>query len=860
VAAGDRKLIDLTDDALRNTPAVARLACYDLPKLWKSRGYFGWLSDTDGEFGPYEDIATKDTTAAKPIVFSFDDIVLTAADLSPVKTPWTDTTRVAVFANTFAASPGAAKAPTDTGPQAAPTAGKPQKPTPKGRRWVNDRGVYNPAGGDGIHTSYFSQITLNTNYIADYPHWTRLVACEGNLFDVFDQRTPDHASNVVGARAAVRWVDAVTGRPANAVAARPGVTTQRFFAIEPLHELEHAQRFAQVQYNHGAPSTVRLGRFDLALLRCCDLDGSDERAVNLVYFRMNFAFPAPNATVQASYTTATPPQAVPANLAGNAQLKYAEDFVTNVAARWNGTDGKPPAARAQFLPSAAPAAPLKVDVVWFGQSLPLAHAQFACRIEVPAYRANPRSWFDGTNGKGELSAHGCAEEDSDGAGLMWFVGAHECGHGVGLNDDYCERWNAYSYGQMSLRWHMPGDPYEPDGRTVEFHQSGAAMMNGNIEVRNRYFWHIAEWARGVSNTAFKVKVGAYDDYQLPPHTNASRTYANWPMNASMGWQPDAANSRGQSSLLLYALGKDKYATQGLGATVTKPNTYDGILIAITQLRCTLPNWTTAATMQNGRKAVLQQLAAVVRDALAGMNGRFYVTGTWAAGTPQERSFSRCLLHFMPRFVVTNFHDAAGAGVVTNGASAGAAATLANNMGTDFNLNVVFSSTNPADGLWMVGTAAPGPLMNETMFKNTTGVVGGVRTPADHRLDTLGTQITAYHAIDALRLTERITALTQIINGTTAWLAAFAGGVAATARQPAVQLLDTDAKAWKAHLEALRRDRNLQLTYSANNELGPIFIEQYPSMLGVFKAAPDVVAADLTTLAQAALPGATVHSL
>jgi hypothetical protein len=860
VAAGDRKLIDLTDDAVRNTPAVARLAYYDLPKLWKSRGYFGWISDTDGEFGPYEDIAAKDTTAAKPIVFSFDDIVLTAADLSPVKTPWTDTTRVALFAHTFAAWPGPAKAPADTGPQAQPAAGKPQKPTPKDRRWVNNRGVYNPAGGFGIHTSYFSKVKLNTNYIADYPNWTRLVACEGNLFDVFDQRTPDHASNVVGARAAVRWVDAVTGRPAGAVAARPGVTTQPFFAIEPLHELEHPQRFSQNQYNHGAPATTRMGRFDLALLRCCDVDGNDEKAVNLVYFRMNFSFPAPSAEVQASYTSAVPPEPVPANLSRGVQPMYAESFVNNVAARWNGTDGKPPAARAQFLPVGNAPPPLKVEVVWFGQSLPLAQAHFACRIEVPKHKENPRSWFNGSNGTGELSKLGGGEEVSNNTGLMWFVGAHECGHGVGLNDDYCERWNAYSYGQMSLRWHMPGDPYEPDGRTLEFHEPGAAMMNGNIEVRNRYFWHIAEWARRITNTSFKVKLGAFDDYQLPPHPTPNRTYANWPMNASMGWEPDAANSRGKSSLLLYALGKDKYATQNLGAAVTKPHAYDGLLVAVTQLRCILPNWTTEDDMKNQRSSVLQQFATVVRDAVAGMNGRFYVTGTWASGTPQERQFSRCLLHFMPRFIVTNYHDVVGASVVDNGASAAAALTMAGNLGVDFTLVVNPAGANPVDAVWMPTTAAPAPLMDETMFKNATGVVGGVRTPADHRLDALGTQITTYRTIDALRLNERITALNTLITGTTAWLAAFAGGVAATARRPAVQLLDTDAKAWKTYLEDLRRNRHLQITYNADNELGPLFIEQYPSMLGLFKTAPDVVAADLSALAQTVLPGATVHAL
>ena len=107
--------------------------------------------------------------------------------------------------------------------------------------------------------------------------------------------------------------------------------------------------------------------------------------------------------------------------------------------------------------------------VWFGQSLPVDQAQFACDVTA----GSGRSWFNGAEGTGELSPDGKGDaDDGQRCVVMWFVGAHECGHGVGLNDDYCERWSAHSYGQLSYRWHLPGDPYEPDGRTVEFHEAG----------------------------------------------------------------------------------------------------------------------------------------------------------------------------------------------------------------------------------------------------------------------------------------------------------------------------------------------------------------------------------------------------
>jgi len=49
-----------------------------------------------------------------------------------------------------------------------------------------------------------------------------------------------------------------------------------------------------------------LGRFDLALLRCCDEAGGKEVAVNLVYFRMNFNVTATGVDADAYVTTSSP--------------------------------------------------------------------------------------------------------------------------------------------------------------------------------------------------------------------------------------------------------------------------------------------------------------------------------------------------------------------------------------------------------------------------------------------------------------------------------------------------------------------------------------------------------------------------
>jgi len=712
VAANDRKLIDLTDADLRDKPSVARLAYYDLPVIWKSRKYFGWLSDAD--CGPYEDVADRDTSKTKPIVFSLDDIVLTTDTLAPVS--FSGTPRVALLSHTFTKSLGAA--PASTGPSAPPAAGKPQKPSQPGNRVLDFQGLYNP--DTAAKKSFFSKVELKTNYIADYPHWTRLVAVNGNLYDVFDKRLPDDAGGqkVVGARAGVRWVDNVTGKPANGVAARPPRTDKSFFSVQGLYEQQYAQRFSRVPYNHGAPSVSKLGRFDLALLRCCDEAGGKEVAVNLVYFRMNFNVTATGVDADA----------------------YGNDFVTNVAKRWMGADGVTPASRARFLPQKADGPALEIDHVWFGQSLPLAQSHFTCKVET----GGDRSWFDGTNGKGELTPKGNGDEDSDGAGLMWFVGAHESGHGVGLNDDYCERWDAHSYGQLSLRWHLPGDPYEPDGRTVQFHEAGAAMMNGNQQMRNRYFWPLAEWVREIINAPLKVKLATYDAYKVPPHPVSARTHAYWPLAAASNWEADAANKRGRCTGILYALGAEQYTATTLPSIAGGGAPMDGMLAVSVNLKMILPNWSTPADNDQYRTDYLQAVAMILRDRTSGLNGRFVARGTVKAGTPQEWAYQRCLLHFMPRFVVANCHE-----------NATDAVNLANAMGFDF--DIVCDPAPDPDPI-----ANPPAVPTRSAFRSSTQGASGTRTPADVDLTALDQLVWEYEVFDGVRRQKRIAKLTEII--------------------------------------------------------------------------------------------------
>src|SRR5262249_45256124 len=164
--------------------------------------------------------------------------------------------------------------------------------------------------------------------ICEYPDWSRLVLAKGNAFDVFDQRTPDDANNkVVGARAAVSWVDAtakftgvgmwkwVTGDPnphqhPNDLPVPgyffhpnpPGKTEQNFFSIQPYFQQEYVNNQQTLDAGSsdftaawkpagGARATLgSIGRYDMISLRCCGAAGDKELGACFMYFRFFWRF------------------------------------------------------------------------------------------------------------------------------------------------------------------------------------------------------------------------------------------------------------------------------------------------------------------------------------------------------------------------------------------------------------------------------------------------------------------------------------------------------------------------------------------------------------------------------------------
>lgn len=633
-SATARSRVRATQRQLR--PGPGRLKFYDLPVDWQSRNYYAALSTTAGEFGWYEDVGVKPTTKTKPLVFCLDDIVLADKDGRRLA-DWSNADRLAMFINTFDATQG-----------------------------CSPEGVYDPDADQPWLTKELAGTALekDENYVVQQPTWVRLIAAKGNLFDVFDQRTVasavfDPAYDVIGARAAVCWVDtlgdlgaavrvydevAKTGSPAPDTRARPlryftgaspAATERPFFTIQP-HYMQH---FAPRQAPYAENSNIaKLGRFDMALLRCCDVGnratvGSEtEVAVSLQYHKMFFQF------VMAPV---------------GSEAIFLKTFQRNVMDRWNGiggVSGDPALGRAQFLPQ-DPAKKISVTAVCFIQMTPLEQAHF--RIKTTDSGAGGRDNRGSQLGTGET-----AHKETGPASSGSFTSAHEHGHQMGLPDEYNERWDGASFGQASLLQHLPGDPFEQDGRLNVYSEPAAPMMNGNYTVHNRYFWHCAEWVRRRVGFPFKVSLGAYTAYKVPSHPTEQRAFNFWPMAANQN-PPDGKPAgtfapAARCHQFLYALGADKFAVKTLPAKPQTPGItpFDGIVMVAVLLKIVPPQGSETTIKQ-----LVRQLANVGRERDGSkLNYKWYLTGTARHGTPEAWTFTRCLIHFAPRVVVTSPPD------------------------------------------------------------------------------------------------------------------------------------------------------------------------------------------------------------
>lgn len=614
-----RKVVVGLQAAVKDTPNATRFRYYDLPAIWKSRRYFCRLGNDANRFAGLSDRNAHPTSADEPLTFSLDDIVLTDHTLTPIA--WVPNDRAAIFSHLFSNKDSKGKEVPD----------------------LTNIGLYKPDSDNNDNPWYFTKvpqaadIETNRNYIAEYPHWTRLVVAKGNLHSVFDERTSEAAiydnQRVVGARAGVRLLDVAANlpwaRPANmggAVQAIPVVPTapaappaeqvptwnygaattspsppcdfdnggtdvrparldSTFFSVQPFFWMKYGKKYTAA---YDGVQEDGIGRFDMSLLRCCHVRDGNEVAINFHFFRYSLEFINPGnplfPTAQALNLRyedgASPGRAM-------SQEEFTNRMLQNVSNRWNGNDSVNTERAVIRARDANPPAriPRHVEVLWFAQKLARASAQFHVYITNLAGSRDERA----ADGRGRSSPHSYQDYSAINGNNDGYAAAHEAGHMDGLQDEYNERWNAESFGQLSFNDHVPGDPYEPDGRIVEFQGAGSGMMNGNQTMRNRYFWHAAEWiahicqAQYASTPDFRVQHGKYKEYWVPHHATAGRTFAFWPVSDPQVNFSPSAGQRGRYGLFLYTLGKDHYSQKLL-----KGGPFDGILVVRMLLKVRAP--------------------------------------------------------------------------------------------------------------------------------------------------------------------------------------------------------------------------------------------------------------------------------
>lgn len=597
---GTTRVLEVVGDAAKRGPGPDRMKLYDLPELWKSNKYFTRGAATDKFYDKLNAADVKTSMdKTKPLTFSLDDIILVNATGAPDSVGGDDLPLI--FFHQF------------------------KKPS-SGNADIKDQGVWK-LGTDTTKTFYpYSNVKMPVkHYLTDYADWTRIVIVNGNIYEGFADRTPDTgAHDVVGARAATMWLDAIAAgnTPGNTIDPRPTTTNKPFYSIQPYcFQDMHRVRGRDMPAGTSNENTTKvpifpgwfLGRYDTVLLRCCDLDGTDELAFNFNFFRFFFDFTNP------------PTQNDDGTPFNNGN--YKKLMLENVPKRWNGPETFTTSSGSAivtntgdftYVPQTAGAIPFKCKPFIYCQDMPQPRAHFRLNIVV-----QPRADMHGGTGIGNFSTGNEAATPSNG----FFTAAHEVGHGYALPDEYNERWSSgsCSYEHPGFACNIPGDPYSA--------VPGALMMEGVNTVENRYFWHSAEWVRRIINKPLQVESGAFK-YLVPPHptaVNNSRGFVYFPLFID---SRRTGGTRGLFDSYLYIFGKDSYANR-----VKSGVEYDGILSVVVKIRYQFP---TAAAHTD----IFNPIRDFRNTIDANMNRKFVFIG---ALTPAN--FTNCLVHFAPRTLV-----------------------------------------------------------------------------------------------------------------------------------------------------------------------------------------------------------------
>lgn len=542
-----------------------RLRYYDLPKMWKSSKYFCQLSGGKDQpaqkVGKFEELASEKTEDEKPLIFSLDDIILTDKNLNPLN--WKPDehlgNRIIIFSNAFAR----------TGDQ---------------KDNLTSEGIYKPdgdafIGGKTPHNftsnklGFFTQLPKDEkdrNYISDYPDWTRMIITQGNIFDIFDKRTEEGKSDVIGARAGVRIFDvfssANTFKPPDQNRSRvPPAIKSSFCDVQPFFEQAHEV------YGH-------IGRFDLIRLRCCDVDSDRETEMGacFVYFRFFFNF---------NKSTDVPDDSTQFNIPEPDRKDWVQKATINLLRRWNGPDETSDGSAVSLNPgnveiisSDTSKLKFKAKIIWYAQPF----LQEKSHFDLGIFKHNDphksvRAYMRSSDGSGVLG-----KSDNVPKSNGWFTFAHETGHGGSLVDEYIEQTTPTSFPFASwldgFDCNSPGSPFSPDVQ---------AIMRRNREVRNRHLWQCAEVFRNLDSKHFdyKIKYAGFE-YFIPHHSDEPiKNYVGWPDKQQLDCE---LGTHGRFSLFLYPLGKEKYSEDIIPGKIGKNISCDGLFILLIKLKFDFP--------------------------------------------------------------------------------------------------------------------------------------------------------------------------------------------------------------------------------------------------------------------------------
>lgn len=479
------------------------------------------------------------------------------------------------------------------------------------------------------------------NYIYDYPHWSRLVVYNGNLFDVFHKRTK--TGDVIGARAAVRWVDATSdgiGVEAGAeINPRPDFTPttaqqdEAFFIIQPYFEQQFFSR-STVGYSDLRPKgfydewttaaadddqVFKNSRTDMAILRTSNFkDSTNEENVIFRFHRLSFDFTAEESLLN---PTAPPPDIE------DKRVQWLTTFVKTCADRWNGNDNIN-TSRAWIVEDKPAIPKVRSQVITFVQRLDESKAHF----HVKTIKESGTSSMNAGEGTGKLRVN--AGRDTTGESSdRGFAAAHEIGHCGGQPDDYApDDHDQTAFGSN----HITGAPFNLDTRSMMFY---------NRQVRARSYWHIADWMRKLNpftTTKFQVEHGTYN-YKVPHYNHADRSgrnYTHWNVKSQIFYRPSVPI---YYDTFLYFLGQDEYSQ------VVLPSQPDGILVVMFKMFFDFKGYTNNEDIITH---IFSRVNQKIDNALNStrVHAQFNLPGI-DRGT--SNTFEKCMLHFSPRFGVAN---------------------------------------------------------------------------------------------------------------------------------------------------------------------------------------------------------------